>query len=133
MVCETGANVHGIVFDTASNNIGKANRLGWQLTSLMYHSNIQQLLEKKINAIFDICHMIKLVRNASSDFSAFVTSNGENISWKYILALYKILENDVLHLGNKFKSKHLKWQKHKMKVSVTAQALKHSVSAAIKL
>ena len=51
----------------------------------------------------------------------------EGLSTKY----YKAQQNDVLHLGNKLKSKHLKWQNHKLKVNVAAQALSHSVSAAI--
>ena len=59
------------------------------------------------------------------------TSTGERISWEYVLALYSAQQKDILHLGNKLKSKHVKWQNYKMKVSVAAQTFSHSVSAAI--
>ncbi len=55
----------------------------------------------------------------------------ERISWEYILALHKAQQKDILHLGNKLKTKYVQWQNHKMKVSVAAQTLSHSVSAAI--
>ena len=131
MVCETGANVQVIVFDGAPKNVGMANKLGCQIDKPDGSFPHPVIVGEKIHIIFDICHMIKLARNAFSDLSVFVTPNGENISWEYILALYKTQQNDVLHLGNKLKSKHLKWQNHKMKVSVAAQTLSHSVSAAI--
>ena len=46
-------------------------------------------------------------------------------------ALHRTQQKDVLNLANKLKSKHVQWQNHKMKVSVAAQTLSHSVSAAI--
>ena len=45
MVYETGANVHGIAFDGAPKNLG-------MMTSLMDHSHIQKLLEKKHSCYF---------------------------------------------------------------------------------
>ena len=53
------------------------------------------------------------------------------MSRDYVVSLYCTKQKDVLHLGNKLKSKHVKWQNYKMKVSVTAQTFSHSVSAAI--
>ena len=81
--------------------------------------------------ICDVCHMVKLARNAFSDMKVLYTSTGESISWEYVLALYRTQQNNILHLGNKLKSKHVKWQKYKMKVRVAAQTFSHSVSAAI--
>ena len=46
-------------------------------------------------------------------------------------ALYRTQQKDILHLGNKLKAKHIKWQNHKMKVSVATQLFSNSVSAAI--
>ena len=36
-----------------------------------------------------------------------------------------------MHIGNKLKTKHIQWQKHKMNVSIAAQTLSASVSSAI--
>ena len=54
--------------------------------------------------------MIKLARNALSDMKVFVTPNGDTISWECIATLYKTQQTDILHLGNKLKTKHVKWQ-----------------------
>ena len=131
MLSETGASVHAIVFDGAPNNVGMAKKLECQIDKLDGSFPHPVLFGEKIHVVFDVCHMIKLARNAFSDRSVFVTPNGEKISWEYIIALYKTQQTDVLHLGNKLKSKHVKWQNHKMKVSVAAQTFSHSVSAAI--
>ena len=75
--------------------------------------------------------MLKLARNAFADMKVFNTPSGEKISWQFVQALHKTQQKDILHLGNKLKAKHIQWQNHKMKVSVAAQTLSHSVSAAI--
>ena len=49
----------------------------------------------------------------------------------YIRKLHRAQQKDMLHLGNKLKAKHVPWQNHKLKVSVAAQTLSHSVYAAI--
>jgi hypothetical protein len=50
---------------------------------------------------------------------------------EFIKALYDIQQQHILHLGNKLKTKHIQWQKHKMKVSIAAQTLSASVASAI--
>ena len=47
------------------------------------------------------------------------------------ILLYQTQQKDILHLGNKLKSQHFKWQNHKMKVKFATQLFSHSVSAAI--
>ena len=61
----------------------------------------------------------------------FSTTWNEKICWEHILALYHTQQKDILHLGNKLKAKHVKWQNHKMKVNVATQLFSHSVAAAI--
>ena len=85
----------------------------------------------KVYVVLDICHMLKLARNALGDMKCFVTPTGDKISWEYIKALYDIQQQDILHIGNKLKTKHIQWQKHKMNVSVAAQTLSASVASAI--
>jgi len=76
--------------------------------------------------------MLKLARNALAYSNIFCTPRGEKTAWEYVLALYKTQQKDVLNLANKLKSKHVELLNHKMKVSVAALTLSHSVSATIK-
>ena len=87
--------------------------------------------DRRVHVIFDICRMIKLARNTFSDFKIFCTTFNEKISWQHILLLYQTQQKDILHLRNKLRSQHVKWQNHKMKVKFATQLFSHSVSAAI--
>ena len=131
MLSEVGCFVHAVVFDGAPKNIGMAEKLGCNIKKLEGSFPHPCQIGKKIYVIFDVCHMLKLARNAFSDIKIFCTPTGERIPWEYVLALYRAQQKDILHLGNKLKTKHVKWQNNKMKVSVAAQTYSHSVSAAI--
>ena len=128
---EKGANVHVLVFDGAPKNLGMAEKLGCDIKKLDGSFDHPSKPNVKTHVILDICHMLKLARNAFSHMGIFCTPSGERISWEYIHALHRTQQQDILHLGNKLKAKHVQWQNHKMKVSVAAQTLSHSVSAAI--
>ena len=131
MLHEVGANVHAVIFDGASKNVGMAEKLGCNIKNLDGSFPHPCEAGKSIHVIFDICHMIKLARNAFSDMKVISTACNEKICWEYILALYRTQQKDILHLGNKLKAKHVKWQNHKMKVNVATQLFSHSVAAAI--
>ena len=128
---ERGANVLALVFDGAPKNLGMAEKLGCDIKNFDGSFDHPSKSNAKIHVILDICHMIKLARNAFAHLSTFYTPSGERISWEYVLALHRTQQEDILHLGNKLKAKHVQWQNHKMKVSIAAQTLSHSVSAAI--
>ena len=128
---ETGADVHAVVFDGAPKNLGMATKFGCNIKDLDGSFDHPAMPGGKIYVILDVCHMLKLARNAFADMQVFVTPGGENISWEYIRELHRAQQKDILHLGNKLKAKHVQWQNHKMKVSVAAQTLSHSVYAAI--
>ena len=90
--------------------------------------------QSKIHVIFDICHMLKLVRNLLGDTKELqVHQNGcvKRIQWKYIEALNNVQENLGLSLANKLRKKHLLFFRNKMKVSLAAQTLSSSVATAI--
>ena len=75
--------------------------------------------------------MVKLARNAFGDMNVFKDCNGSLIEWSYIAKLHELQKKDMIHLGNKIKAHHIRWQNHKMKVEVAAQTLRLSVAAAI--
>ena len=129
-VSEKGGDVHGVVFDGAPKNLAMAQKLGCDIANFD-GSFDHPFREGKIHVILDICHMLKLTRNSLAHMGSFFNSSGGRISWEYIAALHKVQQEDILHLGNKLRAKHVQWTNHKMKVSVAAQTLSHSVSAAI--
>ena len=131
MLHEIGCLVHAVIFDGAAKNIGMAEKLGCDIRHFEGSFPHPNEANNRVYVIFDICHMIKLARNAFSDMKSFCKPNGDKISWEYIVALYHTQQKDILHLGNKIKSKHIKWQNHKMKVSVATQIFSNSVYAAI--
>ena len=128
---ERGANVLALVFDGAPKNLGKAEKLGCGIKNLDGSFDHPSKPNAKVYVILDICHMLKLARNAFAHLSTFCTPSGDRISWEYVLALHHTQQEDILHLDNKLKAKHVEWQNHKMKVNIAAQTLSHSVSAAI--
>ena len=128
---EIGCLVHAVIFDGAAKNIGMAEKLGCDIRHFEGSFPKHSETSKKLHVIFDICHMIKLARNAFSDMKSFCKPNGEKLCWEHIVSLYRTQQKDIIHLGNKIKSKHIKWQNHKLKLSVATQIFSNSVYAAI--
>ena len=60
------------------------------------------LISLTINYFFvaEVCHMLKLARNALADVKGFVEYEGRQIKWDYIKSLHKIQEEEC------FKSLH---------------------------
>ena len=67
--------------------------------------------DHKIYIVLDICHMIKLARNAFGDMDVFKDQNGHLIERSYISKLHEVQTKNILHLGNKIKTQHVRWQK----------------------
>ena len=75
--------------------------------------------------------MIKLARNTLADIGIITDLHNDTIKWYYIVKLHQVQAKYILHLGNKLKVHHIKWQNHKMKGKVAAQTLSTSAAAAI--
>ena len=120
-----------VTFDGPTKNVETARKLGCNINHLQGSFVHPCRPDLKVYVIVDICHMLKLARNALGDMRTFLTPKGEQTSWDFIKALYDIQQCDILHLGNKLCTKHIQWQKQKMKVSVAAQTLSSSVASAI--
>ncbi|GFR98085.1 THAP domain-containing protein 9-like protein [Elysia marginata] len=57
--------------------------------------------------------------------------SNKEIKWCYIESLNAVQQKDDLHLANKWKVRHINYQKSKMNVKLAAQTLSHSVADAI--
>ena len=63
----------------------------------------------KVYIIFDVCHMIKLMRNLLADYQIISTEDKGNlvpIKWHYVEQLNKLQEDLGFSLANKLKQKH---------------------------
>ncbi len=123
--------VRSVTFDGPTKNISTAKKLGCDIKNLKGSFPHPCRPDLKVYVVLDICHMIKLARNALGDLKIFKMPSGETVSWGFVEALYEIQQQDILHLANKLKTKHIQWHRHKMKVSVATQTLSASVAAAI--
>ena len=74
--------------------------------------------------------MLKLARNALAHFN-FFGDNENNIKCNLFSSLNRIQESEGFTFANKFSSKHLQFEKHKMNVKLAAQTLSSSVADAI--
>lgn len=84
-----------------------------------------------VNVVLDVCHMVKLLRNAFADGGVFQTGDGKKIRWQYIEELNKLQEEEGLRLGNKLRMAHIEWRKQKMKVNLATQVFSRSVADAL--
>ena len=128
---ESYLDVHAVIFDGTSKTLTTADRLGCKISS-KFHGSFKHPCREEGNVyiILDACHMIKLARNALADIGIIKDLHNDTIKWDYIVKLHQVQAKDILHLGNKVKGHHIKWQNHKMRVKVAAQTLSTSVAAA---
>ena len=84
-----------------------------------------------VYAILDPCHMLKLARNALGHLGSFLDKDKNIIRWSFFSSLNKIQESEGFQMANRFTSKHLMFQKHKMNVKLAAQTLSSSAADAI--
>ena len=128
-------NVVALVFDGSFTNQSTAVKLGCKMSvSDLQTWFLHPETDKKIHVIFDVCHMVKLLRNLLVDKKVIChEQNGklEEISWWYIESLNRLQEDLGFSFANKLKNQHIEWTRHKMNVSLAAQTLSSSVAAAI--
>lgn len=62
-----------------------------------------------------------------------IIKNGENaaIKWNYVTNLYKLQEEQQLHLANKLTHRHIEFKNEILKVKLATQLLSRSVAKAI--
>jgi len=126
-----GFNVHGIVIDGATGNVGMLKKLGLDESKVVLNESetILDIPGAKARAIYDVCHMVKLWRNLL--FQNEIIWDGKLISFKFVRFLYELQADLFIRAANKLTLSHLKWESHKMKVKLAVQVLSSSVADAI--
>ena len=133
---EQSIDVLAIVFDGTYTNQLTARKLGCKMmvAEMKTWFAHPQKPSRKVHVVFDICHMIKLMRNLLGDYQTIShNANGEVslIKLEFIDKLNNLQENLGLSLANRLKKKHVVWEKQKMSVRLAAQTLSASIAAAI--
>ena len=137
LLSSNGLNAVALVFDGSFANQSSVVHLGCKMkdpqviqTWFPHPDNAS----KRIYAVFDVCHMIKLMRNLLGDKKVHcqeIDRKSHKIPWSYIEALNNLQEGLGFSLANKLKKQHIVWQKQKMNVGLAAQTLSLSVASVI--
>ncbi|KAJ8980515.1 hypothetical protein NQ317_007935 [Molorchus minor] len=79
----------------------------------------------------DASHMIKLIRNCFASQKILKDLNGRQIKWEYLVKLVEKQNIEGLHAATKIRTRHLSYEREKMKVRLATQTLSKSASDAI--
>ena len=90
--------------------------------------DIKNILGIPIIVVFDICHVLKLLRNCLGDFKTLKNGKNKTIDWKYFCELNEIQTKIGLHLANKLRLKHIQYKSNKMKTKLACQTFSRSVA-----
>ena len=105
-----GIRVRNITCDGAAANISMFTMLGCDMNPVHPTTSFKHPhFEHQVHATLDICHMLKLARNALAEMKYFSCNNGTLIKWSYIDELVKLQDAVGLKLGNKLSTTHVQW------------------------
>lgn len=126
---KSGAYVFSITFDGAPTNLAMCTSLGANFT---YGTNfnptfINPATKDTVYIFFDLCHMIKLVRNCLGDKKILKTDDLKFIKWKFLVDLYNLQKREGLRTANKLTQKHIYYNTVLMNVKLAMQTLSESV------
>ena len=132
LASEKNLRICSVTCDGCAANISTLTMLGSNLdpencSPCFTHDSVQC----PIYSTLDICHMLKLARNALAEMGTFLTDTNHRISWEYIVRLSHMQDDIGLHFANKLSINHIQWQKAKMKVKFAAQVFSRSVADAL--
>lgn len=72
---------------------------------------------EKVYAIFDACHMLKLIRNNFASLGTIFNEKNEKIQWNYLEKLHNLQDKEGLKIANKIGKRHIYSLNQKMKVT----------------
>jgi hypothetical protein len=84
-----------------------------------------------VYAVYDVCHMLKLIRNTLADLKIIRSGSNKDIKWTYVQSLVDFQEACGIRAANKISVNHVNFHKHKMKVKLAAQVFSNSVADAL--
>ena len=131
---EAGVRVVNVTCDSPRVQLAMMKELGANLDPECLDLHICK--DKPGNPIYfihDMCHVMKLIRNAWGEkHKKFKDSNGDIIDWQYIIELYKLQCKIQLKCANKLTQNHVYFYNCKMKVKFAVQVMSRSVALSLK-
>lgn len=88
----------------------------WVFSQLFF---FHPLTQEKVAIFLDPCHSLKLLRNCLGNHKSII-DQGNMICWEYFMKLHEIQTNEGLHLANKLRIQHVRYNNQKMKVKLAA-------------
>ena len=69
--------------------------------------DLRNTLNIPILVIFDVCHLLKLLRNTLGDYKTLLDDESNQIKWNYIEKLHETQSSEGLHAANKLRAGHI--------------------------
>ena len=124
-----GLFVRCLVCDQGATNVAAVKQMGFSVDSPRV---LIANLPHKVHVIFDVPHLLKNVRNNLQRHDIQVGDS--TASWKHVDHFYRIDKMSPIRLAPKLTDRHIDLgSASKMRVSLAAQVLSHSVAAGIKM
>lgn len=131
---DIGIRIWSLTCDGTSSNVQCFKKLGcdFNVNESNFSSKFTVGGKLECNALFDACHLLKLVRNSLADKKCFKHIDNDGlVQWKFIIDLNNF-QNDIgLKFANKLTSQHIHYRNSIMKVKLAAQSLSSGVADAI--
>ena len=89
-------------------------------------------VNRPVYAMVDPPHNAKNIRNLLKHYKELEWVGRGWVKWKYIELLHQIQDTHDFRLGNKLTSRHINFEKNKMKVKLAVQLMSDSVARALK-
>ena len=127
-----GIIIECLTFDGAASNISMARNLGCSFDTENFKPYFLHPSDHhEVSVFFDVCHMLKLVRNAFGDKKYFTDIDGWGVKYSFISKLHELQSSTGLHMSNKLRAAHINYKKKIMNVKLAAQMLSDSVAGAL--
>lgn len=128
---DCGIVVSHITFDGAQANKTMCKLFGAELNVYSpFFKPYIRIRNKNVYIFFDVCHMLKLVRNRLATNEILFDYAGNEIRWQHVVDLAHF-NSRGLNLPNKLNQSHIDWKNKKMKVDLAAQTLSESTASSL--
>lgn len=130
---ETGIVVVSVTCDNPATNWSMMTKLGAKLSSPdpKVSLDLKNILNVPILVIFDVCHLLKLLRNTLGDYKTLLDDKSNTINWNNFENLVNVQTSQGLHLANRLRTHHIDYKTNKMKTALAAQTFSKSVATSL--
>lgn len=122
----TGAKIVSLTSDGLIANVATAKYLGANFADNKPYFARPSKPQERIYVIFDVPHMLKLIRKHFASGRLF--HDGNAMQWELLKILVSKQDRDNFELGNKLSRHHIEWSKTPMTVHLATETISNSVA-----